>query len=205
MFPVLPASARYQALAVAVLAAASVGAQWVYLMDLRETGPLATLIDMSRFFTNLTTVLITITFLLVAFSRVRGISAQLLAALTLSSAMTGVVYHVLLADAWNPTGLGVAADIGLHTLLPLAVFAWWLFHAPKTQLIWPDLPAFALWPAVYMAYALGLGTVDGTYPYPFMDPGIAGPERVAATLGILTIALLLGGIAMIGIGRFADR
>lgn len=205
MFPVLPASARYQALVVAALAAASLVAQWVYLMDLRGTGPLATLISMSRFFTILTTALIVVTFVVVAISRQRGLSAPLLAALTLSAVMTGAVYHVLLADGWNPTGLGVAADIGLHSVVPASVFLWWLIHAPKTALIWADLPAFALWPSVYIAYALGLGSVDGTYPYPFMDPTIAGPERVAATLGILSILLLLGGTVMVGIGRFIDR
>jgi hypothetical protein len=29
--------------------------------------------------------------------------------------------------------------------------------------------------------------------------------RVAVTLGIIGILILLGGVAMIGIGRFADR
>jgi hypothetical protein len=99
--------------------------------------------------------------------------------------MTGAVYHGLLAEFWNPTGLGTVADIGLHTVVPVAVTLWWLFHAPKTSLIWADLPAFALWPAVYMAYALGLATVDGVYPYPFMDPGQNGVWQVAATLASL--------------------
>lgn len=206
MFPVLPAPARYQALVVAALAAASGVAQWFYLMEQRGTGPLETLIDMSRFFTILTTILITLTFTVAALSRQRGLSAQLLAALTLSSVMTGAVYHVLLADLWNPTGvLGVSADVGLHSVVPATVFLWWLFHAPKTPLVWADLPAFTLWPAIYIAYALGLATIDGTYPYPFMDPTIAGPERVLATLGVLSIMLLLGGVVMIGIGRFIDR
>jgi hypothetical protein len=82
---------------------------------------------------------------------------------------------------------------------------WWLFHAPKTALIWADLPAFALWPSVYMAYALGLASLDGDYPYPFMDPGLQGGGQVAVTLGILGVLVLLGGVVMIGIGRFADR
>jgi hypothetical protein len=61
---------------------------------------------------------------------------------------------------------------------------WWLFHAPKTSLIWADLPAFALWPSVYMAYALGLASRDGVYPYPFMDPRFAGRLAGRGTLGI---------------------
>jgi hypothetical protein len=56
MFPVLSRAARLQALIIAGLAAASVVAQWVYLMDLRGTGPLETVIQMARFFTILTMV-----------------------------------------------------------------------------------------------------------------------------------------------------
>jgi hypothetical protein len=205
MFPVLSRAARLQALIIAGLAAASVALQWVYLMDLRGTGPLETVLRMARFFTILTMVLVVIAFVTTAVSKTRGLSAPVLAALTLSVVMTGAVYHGLLAEFWNPTGLGMVADIGLHTVVPVAVTLWWLFHAPKTSLIWADLPAFALWPAVYMAYALGLATVDGVYPYPFMDPGQNGVWQVAATLAILGVLVLMGGVIMIGIGRFADR
>jgi hypothetical protein len=101
-----------QALVIAGLAAASVVAQWVYLMELRGTGPLETVIRWLRFFTILTMVLVVIAFFTVSISKTRGLSAPTLAALTLSVVMTGAVYHVLLAEFWNPTGLGVVADMG---------------------------------------------------------------------------------------------
>jgi len=205
MFPVLSRAARLQALIIAGLAAASLVAQWLYLMEFRGTGPFETVLRMARFFTTLTALLVVVAFIAVGLSKKRGLGAPTLAALTLSVVMTGAVYHVLLAEFWNPTGLGIAADLGLHTAVPLAALFWWLFHAPKTSLIWADLPAFALWPAVYMAYALGLATRDGMYPYPFMDPGLNGVGQVAATLAMLGVIVLLGGVAMIGIGRFADR
>jgi hypothetical protein len=205
MFPVLSRAARLQALVIAALALASLLAQWVYLMDYRGTGPLETLVDMGRFFTILTMALVVGAFAHAGLSPHRTPGATLFASLTLAVVMTGAVYHVLLARFWNPTGIGIVADWGLHTIVPVAVFLWWLGHAPKTPLVWGDLPAFALWPAVYMAYALGLGTLDGIYPYPFMDPTIAGPWPVAATLGTLAACVLLGGVLMIGLGRFADR
>jgi hypothetical protein len=101
-----------QALIIAGLAAASVVAQWAYLMELRGTGPLETVVQMARFFTILTMVLVVIAFLTVAISKTRGLSAPTLAALTLSVVMTGAVYHVLLAEFWNPTGLGIARGLG---------------------------------------------------------------------------------------------
>lgn len=205
MFPVLSRPARLQALAIAVAAAASLLAQWVYLMELRGTGPVRTIVEMARFFTVLTLAFAVVAFATVAFSRTRGLSAVMLAALTLSVVMVGAVYHVLLSAFWNPTGLGRIADWGMHTVVPVAVGLWWLFHAPKTALGWADLPAFALWPAVYCAYATGLAQVDGIYPYPFLDPGLNGIWQVATTLATLGVLVLLGGVAMIGIGRFADR
>ncbi|MFW5642019.1 MAG: Pr6Pr family membrane protein [Roseicyclus sp.] len=205
MFPDLPRAARLQAFLVAALALGSVVAQWVYLMGARGTGPLETLIDMTRFFTILTMVLLVAVFTHAGLSRTHGHTAPLIGAVTLAAVMTGAVYHLLLAEYWNPTGLGMVADWGLHTIVPIAVFLWWLAYAPKTPLVWADLPAFLLWPAVYTAYALGLGTRDGIYPYPFMDPTLAGPWQVAATLAMLGIAVLLGGVLMIGLGRFADR
>ena len=205
MFPVLSRTARLHAIVIAALAFASVVAWWVHLMDARGTGPLQTLADMTRFFTILTMALVVIVFADAGFSPTYRSNAALFAALTLSVVMVGAVYHILLAPLANPTGIGRAADVGLHTLVPILVFLWWLAHAPKTSLIWADLPAFALWPAVYVTYALGRGLLDGIYPYPFMDPGVAGPWPVAAMLGTLGGAILLGGILMIGLGRFADR
>lgn len=205
MFPVLSTAARVQALVIAALALASLLAQWLYLMEARGTGPVETLLEMARFFTILTMSLVVVAFVYAFFNPTRGLGAPLSGALTLAVIMTGAVYHLLLARYWNPDGIGVLADWGLHTIVPAAVFLWWLAHAPKTPLVWADLPAFALWPAVYMTYALGLGALDGRYPYPFMDPTVAGPWPVAATLSILGLLVLLGGVLMIGLGRFADR
>jgi hypothetical protein len=125
MFPVLSRAARYQALIIAGLAAASMVAQWVYLMGYRGTGPLETVIDMVRYFTILTTGLVVMAFLTVGLSKTRGLGAPTLAALTLSVVLTGAVYHALLAAAWNPTGVGRIADWGLHTIVPAAVVLWW--------------------------------------------------------------------------------
>jgi hypothetical protein len=87
-----------------------------------RNGPFETVLRWLRFFTILTMVLVVIAFLTVAISKTRGLSAPTLAALTLSVVMTGAVYHVMLAEFWNPTGLGILADWGLHTVVPLASF-----------------------------------------------------------------------------------
>jgi hypothetical protein len=113
---------------------------------------------------------------------------------TLSVVMTGAVYHVMLAEVWNPTGLGIAADWGLHTIVPLCVsFGGW----PRAK-DGADLGRSAGIRALAVrlhGLCAGACQPDGVYPYPFMDPGLQGVERViAVTLGILGILVLLGGV-----------
>lgn len=164
----------------------------------------AALWDMARFFTILTNLLVAVTFGLLAIRR-DGASPPWIAALTLSIVLVGSVYHVLLAHLVDLQGLELIVDHGLHTVLPVACALWWLIYAPKRGLIYADLPIFALWPAVYVAYALWRGSLDGVYPYPFMDLADISAAAVAANLGGLLIALLLGGVVMVTIGRYTDR
>jgi hypothetical protein len=160
---------------------------------------------MARFFTILTMVLVVIAFFTVAISKTRGLSAPTLASLTLSVVMTGAVYHVLLAEFWNPTGLGIVADIGpAHggargRDVVVAV--------PRAQDV-ADLGRSS----GLRALALGLhGLCAGagqhrrrSTPTRSWTPD-CGCGRSRRRLAILGVLILLGGVVMIGIGRFADR
>lgn len=204
MFPALSRIARASAALVALLAVMSLVAMSVHLHAVRYDSWAETALEMARFFTILTVLLVAISFALAA-TLWDGVYPPWLAALTLSMVLVGSVYHLLLSDLVTFTGLGFWADHGLHTGLPLACLLWWLTHAPKRGLIYVDLPIFALWPSVYMAYALWRGGRDGVYPYPFMDLTTLSGVSVATNLAILLLVLLLGGMIMILIGRYADR
>ncbi|MBF9044424.1 hypothetical protein HKCCE4037_13865 [Rhodobacterales bacterium HKCCE4037] len=205
MFPALPFRARVTAFLIACLSAASLVGIYVYNLQSGRYGSEAeTLWAMARFFTILSHVLIVLTFLAAAFRR-EGIGAPWGAALTLTIVLVGAVYHTLLRGIVDFTGLGHWADVGLHTVVPIAVLLWWLAFAPKRSLRYGDLPMFIMWPCVYVAYALGRGAADGTYPYPFMDVGDLGPAIVATNLAGLLLVLLIGGVIFVMIGRFADR
>ncbi|MDG3042648.1 Pr6Pr family membrane protein [Roseicyclus marinus] len=205
MFPQLSRSARRTALLIALVSAVSLGVQVWHLMSVLERDLAATLLDMARYFTILTHVLVVVTFAIVSRPWRNGVSGPWLAALTLSMVMVGAVYHLLLSELVDFTGLGWWADQGLHTIGPLAVFLWWLFHAPKRRLVYADLPIFVMWPSVYAAYVLGRGAQDGVYPYPFIDLPVIGEAAAAVNLAALLLVFLLGGVAMIAIGRYADR
>lgn len=205
MFPELSRPARRTALLIALISAVSVGAQFIDLTANRDEPALRTLADMARYFTILTHLLVVVTFTLISRPRRNGVSGPWLAALTLSVVMVGAVYHVLLARLIAFDGLGWLADQGLHTVGPLAVLLWWLVHAPKRRLEFADLPIFVLWPAIYTAYALARAARDGVYPYPFLDLSSLSAAAVVTNLAGLGVVTLLGGVAMIAIGRYADR
>lgn len=205
MFPALSRPARHSAMLIAGLAAVSVAAQFLYLNAERAEPALVTAWEMARYFTILTNIAVALTLAMIA-RPVRGrVPAAWLAALTLAMVMVGLVYHLLLSHLVTFTGLGWWADHGLHTAGPVAIALWWLVHAPKRRLSYGDLPIFILWPMVYAVYVLLRGTLDGAYPYPFMDLTTLGPAAVALNLAGLAILFLLGGVLMISIGRFADR
>jgi hypothetical protein len=205
MFPELSRPARQTALLIALLSVVSVGAQFVHLNAVRADPPLATALDMARYFTILTYLLVAVTFALISRPMRDGVSEPWLAALTLSAVMAGAIYHLMLSHLIDFTGLGWWGDHGLHTLGPLAVAIWWLVHAPKRRLEFADLPIFVFWPAVYAAYALARGAGDGLYPYPFIDPTVISRTAVAMNMAGLLLLFLLGGVVMVSVGRYLER
>ncbi|PQO22589.1 hypothetical protein C2I36_12285 [Rhodobacteraceae bacterium WD3A24] len=128
-----------------------------------------------------------------------------LPALVLALVMTFAIYHTMLADLWSPTGYALWADHALHTVLPVAVLAFWLAFGrldrlgPATPLSW------LAWPAVYAIYALGRGALTGEYPYPFLDPALQGPRGVLTTLAAMAAGFVAGAYALLGLGRVAAR
>jgi len=205
MFMVLPRPARRMALAIAVLALASLCAQFIHLHARAHVPIFVTAWDMARYFTILTNLLVVVTFAVMSRPVRAELAAPWLAALSLAAILSGLIYHLVLAQLISFTGLGWWADHGLHSLMPIAIALWWLAYAPKQRLDYADLPIFVLWPSVYGAYALARGAADGIYPYPFIDLSVMAPIAVATNLAGLLVLFLLGGVLMILIGRFADR
>jgi hypothetical protein len=174
------------------------------LMELGDTSLAATLWEMPRYFTNLTNALVVLTLGSLALGR-GPVRPVWLAALTASVVLVGAVYHLLLADLWNPQGLHFWTDQALHSAVPLGLGVWWLAYAPKSNLSLRGLPAFAIWPAIYTVYVLIRGALDGIYPYPFLNPVELGIGQVALNLFGLLLAILATGAVMIGIAKATRR
>lgn len=194
--------ARFLALVVAVMAFASLGAQvLVTQAENPEDGGLATLWRLARFFTILTNLMVAVTYAVLA---VRGrVRAPVwLGGVTLWIAITGVVYHLLLAETDGAkAGLDWWANLGLHGSVPGIVALWWLAFGPRDGLGVRAALLWMLWPLIYVCYALGRGAIDGEYPYFFTSPVQVGWDGVLRWTVILAVAFLIAGLMQIVLAR----
>lgn len=130
---------------------------------------------------------------------VSGANAR--AAVVLYIALVGCVYHLVLADLWNPQGWQRVADQLLHTATPvLAVLGWILFDA-KAGLRFKAIPAMVIYPLGYALYALARGAGDGFYPYPFIDVPTLGYPRTLLNIAALALIFAVGAAAVVGVGK----
>lgn len=199
-------AARIAAATLAMAGAASLAVQPWVTADLLGAEPASAEIfsTLAGFFTILTNLLAVAAMTGIA---VRGHApgASQMGALTVWMLVVGGVYHALLADMWDPAGIALWADHGLHTVMPLGVFGWWLFYAPKTG-TGPGAPLlWLIWPGLYGVYALGRGAITGWYPYPFLDVDALGVSGVAVNALWLGALFLAGGYVLVGLGRIFAR
>jgi hypothetical protein len=127
------------------------------------------------------------------------------AGLAMAIALVAVVFHVLLAGDDPRVGLDWVVNGMLHTVIPIAFIGLWLLALPKGRLAWGDLLIWSAFPILYSIYAIARGTVDGVYPYFFLDVGKLGAGGVAVWVAGLASVFLVSGAAMITCARRFSR
>ncbi|MDC0770632.1 Pr6Pr family membrane protein [Streptomyces sp. HD] len=144
----------------------------------------------------------------------RPLPSALTGATLLYVVVTGIVYHLLLANQASPFGLpGVltgeaTAPTGwhaitnqiLHTVTPVAAVLDWLLLTAPGQLRLRQAATWLLYPLTYLAFSLVRGEFlpgsPGRYLYPFLDVDRHGYKSVLGNalligLGIYALAILL--------------
>jgi hypothetical protein len=118
----------------------------------------------------------------------------------------GFVYSILLRSTWNPQGLQKLADAALHDWSPLLFAILWALM-PHGDLKWSDLKWALTPPALYLAYTMGRGAIDGWYPYYFLNPTLQTAAQLGMSiLGTLAVFAIVAGSAIAAdmrIGRSA--
>ena len=193
---------RIAAAIVALLAWAGLAVQLKWSLD--QTGDLlSSLWILGRFFTILTNLLVAITMSLIAAGR--RVSPFVQSGVVLAIILVGVVYALLLKGTVQLTGSAILADFLLHVIVPVAAAAYWLAFSPKIGLSWRDPLLWSLYPLAYFAYALMRGSIDGRYPYPFMNLDQLGLARTLLNALGIAIGFVLTGWLMVAIGRSVRR
>jgi hypothetical protein len=114
---------------------------------------------------------------------IRGASVAMMA-------LVGVGFSLLLRD----TDLGPLlpwVNTVTHYLMPVAVVLDWLLVPPRHPVPLARIGAWAVFPLLYLVYALIRGSLVGWYPYPFLDPGKVGGYGGVALYCLALLAAFL--------------
>ncbi|KEO86436.1 hypothetical protein EH30_11395 [Erythrobacter sp. JL475] len=125
----------------------------------------------------------------------RPVAPKVMAALATMLTVIGSVYWALLAADHHPEGWQLVTNQVFHTLVPIAVVAWWLRFTPPTADVSALIPAIMTPPLAYGAFAVVLGELTGFYAYFFLDL-----TRLGAFQYAISNVVLAAFFAMVGAG-----
>lgn len=137
--------------------------------------------------------------------------------------LLGIVYNALLRGLPSSVALADPAAISfldtyaaevLHVVMPLYFLLDLLFAPCRRGLPWWSLGVLVSYPIIWITYTMIRGervaNPDGTspwwYPYPFLDPHLAGGYGSPLLyISVMTAAFVGIGAIIIAIGRYRDR
>src|SRR5882757_2906603 len=126
---------------------------------------------------------------------------SVVAGIATSIAFVGLSYHFLLRHTWNPQGAQRLADVLLHYVLPALYVLYWWYVSSKAALRWTHPLFWSLYPTVYFVCALIRGSIEGSYPYPFIDVAKLGYGRTMLNSLALLFAFVALGLLFVALGR----
>jgi hypothetical protein len=170
----------------------------VALVIERDHGLLPALWRLSLFFTILSNLVVAVIYSAIALGSRRLRHPRLIAGLALTMTLVGAVFELMLRRALHLSGWRTVTNGLLHDAVPLLAAGAWLFLAEKGRLRPRDPWLIAIFPIVYLGYALLRGSTGGFYPYPFIDPGKKGWLGVGLyVLGISATFLIVGHLMVL--------
>lgn len=195
--------ARLAAAIVALTALAGLGVQCA--ATFAQTGSAgATLWIVLRFFTIWANIAVALTFAAIMIGR--RVTPRWIGGVVLAIMLVGIVYGLLLRGLLSLSGGALLADTVLHKVTPLLAPLWWIAFARKGKLGRRDPWIWAIFPALYLPYALLRGMAEGAYAYPFINVAKLGIGPVLLNALLIAIAFVLAGHALLWIdGRFSGR
>lgn len=116
-------------------------------------------------------------------------------------AVTGIVYHSVLAGLQELTQAGAVSNFLLHTLSPVGAVAAWLVVGPRPRLS-PAVVGWSLvYPLAWIAYTFVRGAIVDWYPYPFLDVSQIGYASALVRTGVVAVVFLALAFATLALER----
>lgn len=110
----------------------------------------------------------------------------------LSIAVTGIVFHTVLAGLRELTPSGQLANFLLHTVTPAVAVLGWLIAGPRPRIDPATIIGKAvLLPLAWIVYTFAPGAFVGWYPYPFMDVAALGFGQAAVNAAMVAVVFLV--------------
>ena len=171
----------------------------------RFTSVAGRIVNTLSFFTVQSNILVAVTTGLLAVRLAR--SSTLFRVLRLTAVIgitiTGVVFHLALANLQELSDKEAAADWVLHTASPILCVAGWLLFGPRGQVSRRVAGLCVTFPLAWLTYTLIRGElVDDRfghpyYPYPFLDVAQLGYGPVVVAIAL--VAALFGVLALLAL------
>lgn len=123
------------------------------------------------------------------------------AAVSLYITITGVVHFFLLQGNVDYQGWQSVGNICHHYITPILMPLYWLLSRQPKTMTASNIPAWLVFPLVYLLYWLVRGPIVGHYPYFFLDVVKFGYSQVAINCVLLTLFFAVLAAIMVAIDR----
>lgn len=157
--------------------------------------PIGRVLNLFAFFTIDSNVIVGVTCLLLVWRLSRASTAFMAARMTglVAITITGIVYHVALRGLFDLDSWALAADMILHTVVPVMAVVTWLCFGPRGPASRRIALLSLVFPIAWLAFTLIRGAATGWYPYPFID--VAAIGYLKAVVNSVWVAVLFLGVA----------
>lgn len=116
-------------------------------------------------------------------------------------AVTGIVYHAVLAGLQDLTAAGALSNFLLHTVVPVGTVVAWLVVGPRPRLTLGAVGWSVAYPLAWIAYTFVRGAVVDWYPYPFLDVSEIGLASALVRTGVVAVIFLALAFAALALER----
>ncbi|HEU5290207.1 MAG TPA: Pr6Pr family membrane protein [Cyclobacteriaceae bacterium] len=185
-------------------------AQFYLLLRTGEFTFVHAVVRFFSFFTVLTNSIVAVTCIVLLFGKKSKVydffrQGSTLTAVTVYILIVGVVYNIILRPLQHLDGLHRITTEIFHTVVPLLFLLYWIMFVKQENLGWKLIPAWLIYPLIYVVYTLLHGWYTGFYPYPFIDINKLGFDQAMLNGLFVLLSIIVLSFVLITAKRMMKR